>query len=71
MWHAGKEKNWAVIAAALWWAGYTVLYALRLPVTYQHGRYLIPGMPVYFVMAFLGIRTILQNIAVISPTSLW
>ena len=63
VWYAWKAKNWAVLAAVLWWLGYTGLYALRLPVTYQHGRYLIPGMPVYFVMAFLGIRTILQNIA--------
>jgi hypothetical protein len=63
IWHAWKVKNWPVIAAGLWWAGYTGLYALRLPVTYQHGRYLIPGMPVYFVVAFLGIRAILKAIS--------
>jgi hypothetical protein len=63
VWQAWKGKNWAVIAAGLWWIGYTGLYALRLPVTYQHGRYLMPGMPVYFVIAFLGIRTILARIA--------
>ena len=63
VWHAWKGKNWAVIAAVLWWAGYTLLYAQRLPVTYQHGRYLMPGMPVYFVISFLGIRTILRVIS--------
>ena len=63
VWVAWKGKNWAVIAAVLWWIGYTGLYALRLPVTYQHGRYLMPGMPVYFVIACLGIRVILKAIS--------
>ncbi len=63
VWQAWKTKNWAVMAAGLWWAGYTGLYALRLPVTYQHGRYLMPGMPVYFIMALLGVRVILQAIS--------
>ncbi len=63
VWQAWKTRNWAVMAAGLWWVGYTGLYALRLPVTYQHGRYLIPGMPVYFVMAFLGVRIILKAIS--------
>jgi hypothetical protein len=49
-----KQRHWAGISAFLWWAGYTVLYALRLPVTYQHGRYLMPAMPVYFIMAAAG-----------------
>ncbi len=63
VWQAWKKKDWAMIAAGLWWAGYTGLYALRLPVTYQHGRYLMPGMPVYFIMALLGVRVILKAIS--------
>ncbi len=54
VWRAWRERKWAVLAAFLWWAGYTVLYAWRLPVTYQHGRYLMPSMPVYFVLGLAG-----------------
>ena len=42
------------LAAILWWLGYSLVYALRLPVTYQHGRYLIPAMPVFFVIGLVG-----------------
>jgi len=63
VWNAWKLKNWAVIAAVLWWVGYTILYAVRLPVTYQHGRYLMSGMPVYFVVSIMGIRYILRAIS--------
>ncbi|MGD0708598.1 MAG: hypothetical protein ABSA51_09105 [Anaerolineaceae bacterium] len=52
--YALKTKNWLVIAFFLWWAGYTVIYAWRLPVTYQHGRYLMPAMPIIFLMGALG-----------------
>lgn len=60
LWKALREHNWTVIALFLWWAGYTLLYALRLPVTYQHGRYLIPSMPVYFLLGFAGMFSAAQ-----------
>ncbi len=41
----------------LWVAGYIALYAMRLPVTYQHGRYIIPAMPVYFVIGLAGMAS--------------
>ena len=37
-----------------WWLGYTCIYATMLPVTYQHGRYLMPGMPVFLVIGLWG-----------------
>ncbi|HTX80326.1 MAG TPA: hypothetical protein VMC62_11685 [Longilinea sp.] len=52
--YAVKNRNWPVIAFFLWWAGYTIIYAWRLPVTYQHGRYLMPAMPVVFLLGALG-----------------
>lgn len=61
LWVAGKRKHWAGLSAILWWAGYTLLYAIRLPVTYQHGRYLIPAMPVYFCAGFLGMLLLLRG----------
>jgi hypothetical protein len=48
------KRRWIIQAAVLWWLGYTLIYALRLPVDYQHGRYLMPAMPVYFLTGFLG-----------------
>jgi len=41
-------------ALFLWWFGYTALYAYRLPVDYQHGRYLIPAMPVFLLLGLSG-----------------
>ena len=42
------------LSAILWWVGYSLVYALRLPVTYQHGRYLIPAMPVFLLIGLVG-----------------
>ena len=42
------------LAAILWWLGYSLVYALLLPVTYQHGRYLIPAMPVFLLIGLVG-----------------
>ena len=48
-WRAWRERSWAALGAVIWFLGYALLYALRLPVTYQYGRYFMPAMPVYFV----------------------
>lgn len=53
-WRAVRKKNWIILSAILWWAGFTILYALRLPVIYQHGRYLIPAMPIFLLLAGSG-----------------
>ncbi len=52
--HAWITRNWAALAACIWFVGYALLYAMRLPVTYQYGRYFIPAMPVYFVIGLAG-----------------
>jgi hypothetical protein len=52
---AARRKEWGVLAGALWFLGYLILYAWRLPVTYQHGRYVIPAMPVYLLWSFAGV----------------
>ncbi len=54
------KKQWVGIAAILWWSGYNLIYAVSLPVTYQHGRYLIPTMPVYFVLAGIGTASLMN-----------
>jgi hypothetical protein len=54
LWRSVAERNWTIQSAGLWWVGYTLIYALRLPVDYQHGRYLMPAMPVFFVLGLMG-----------------
>jgi len=49
-----RTRNYYWMSAILWWLGYSLIYALQLPVTYQHGRYLIPAMPVYLLVGLLG-----------------
>ncbi len=55
-----RRKYWGVLLACIWVVGYTVLYAWRLPVTYQHGRYIIPMMPLYFLLGFAGLVQVVQ-----------
>lgn len=61
-WKAWRERRWAVLGAVIWFLGYALLYALRLPVTYQYGRYFIPAMPVYFVIGVAGSISLLQGL---------
>lgn len=49
-----RHHNWGVVAGSFWIIGYLVVYALRLPVSYQHGRYVIPMMPPYFLWGLAG-----------------
>lgn len=48
LWQAVQRRDWAALGLALWMTGYLTIFALRLPVTYQHGRYQMPVMPVFF-----------------------
>jgi F0F1-type ATP synthase membrane subunit c/vacuolar-type H+-ATPase subunit K len=50
-----RKRNWGALAALLWAVGFLGLYALRLPVTYQHGRYVIPAMPIFFILGLAGL----------------
>lgn len=50
-----KERKWEILSAYIWFFGYLLIYAIRLPATYQHGRYVIPTIPVYFVLSVIGI----------------
>lgn len=56
-----KEKNWSIIASILWYLGYLGIFALRLPVTYQHGRYIIPAMPIFFILGTTGTLAWIQK----------
>jgi hypothetical protein len=52
---AVRRRQWVVLAGAAWMVGYVFLYAWRLPVTYQHGRYILPAAPVYLLLGTMGL----------------
>lgn len=54
-----RQSIW--MALGLFWIGFTLLYAWRLPVAYQHGRYLMPAMPTYFLLGFLGMHELVDS----------
>jgi hypothetical protein len=52
-WLAIRRRAWPILAALAWAVGYLLLYILRLP-AYQHGRYLMPAMPILFFIGLLA-----------------
>jgi hypothetical protein len=56
-----RRRAWGLLAGMAWFLGYIGLYAWRLPVTYQHGRYIIPAMLVFFIWGLAGLaRSVLR-----------
>ncbi len=49
-----RRRDWSRLVIPLWLIGYVALYMFRLP-PYQHGRYLMPGMPIFFLLGMLGL----------------
>lgn len=56
-----RRKEWAKLFAAGWVIGYLVLYAWRLPVSYQHGRYIMPVIPAYCLFGLVGIVILFEH----------
>lgn len=48
-----QEKNWGALAGLIWVIGYVGIYFMRLP-AYQHGRYIIPVLPILYLWGLLG-----------------
>jgi len=53
-----KARNSHLLLPFAWWFALVTLYALRLPVTYQHGRYLMPAIPVLVLVGVGGTRNL-------------
>jgi len=49
-----RDWNWGAIASLIWFFGYLAIYFTRLP-AYQHGRYIIPALPVMYLWGILGL----------------
>lgn len=61
-----RERDWGTLAGMIWFVGYALIYAQRLP-PYQHGRYLMPAMPILFLWGLFGVARMFQK-TVASPT---
>ncbi len=48
-----RRKSTPMLLALGWCVSYFLVYIVRLP-AYQHGRYLMPAMPTFFVLAVIG-----------------
>jgi hypothetical protein len=59
--HSPISSSQLLLAA--WWAAYLTLYALRLPVTYQHGRYQMPVIPFVILLGLGGTAYLLRPAA--------
>ncbi|MEW5939546.1 MAG: hypothetical protein AB1750_07795 [Chloroflexota bacterium] len=55
-----RARDWPTLAAMTWFAGYVTIYALRLP-PYQHGRYLMPVMPMFLLWGLLGMMVAFRD----------
>jgi len=49
-----KNREPWLLAIILWFLGYGFIYVLKLPVTYQHGRYLFPLIPIFYLIGLIG-----------------
>lgn len=55
-----RKKKWAQVFAILWVFAYLLIYAMRLPVTYQHGRYIMPVIPVICLFGMVGMVWLIE-----------
>jgi hypothetical protein len=60
-WLTVKERRGELMCLWAWWISFLLLYGLRLPVTYQHGRYQMP-MIVWVILLGLWGSQRLYNI---------
>ncbi len=49
-----RARRWDRLLPLVWSAAFIGLYAVRLPATYQHGRYAMPVLPIWMALAGAG-----------------
>jgi len=60
LWRAFRRKNIPLMVMGFWWLAHITLYAVRLPVTYQHGRYEMPTLPWLIFFGVWGTAQLLK-----------
>ncbi len=56
------RSTWACALPLVWIGAHLAVYALRLPATYQHGRYLIPTIPIILLIGLHGSARMMDRI---------
>ena len=55
-----RGRDWPALLPLLWWLAFLSVYALRLPVSYQHGRYSMPTIPLLLMYGTWGTALLLR-----------
>lgn len=55
-----KKHEWEALAPLAWVVAYLAMFAVRLPVTYQHGRYAMPTAAVVIILGLDGMNHIFK-----------
>ncbi|MGB8983880.1 MAG: hypothetical protein WCC12_18565 [Anaerolineales bacterium] len=55
-----RGRNWGALAGLIWFLGYVAIYFTRLP-AYQHGRYIIPALPILYLWGVLGFLELISS----------
>ena len=55
-----RNRDWAALASLLWVIGYIAIYFVSLP-AYQHGRYIIPALPIVYLWGVAGLLEIVSS----------
>jgi hypothetical protein len=83
VWRAARERRWVLLLPLLWAGAYLAAYILRLPVTYQYGRYVMPVIPVLLTLGVGGLwgavrltspqilPRVLSRVWVLATAALW
>jgi len=60
-WRAIKRRDIGIMVGMFWFLGYAAIYAWKLPVIYQHGRYMMPAMPIFFLWGLGGTIQLIEE----------
>jgi hypothetical protein len=66
-----SQRRLYYLLPLLWAGGHIFLYAWRLPVTFQHGRYLLPIIPIWVIYGLSGWVLLLLYSSSETPRTLW
>ena len=61
-WKSFKAHKFSLAAIFIWCLGYGLVYALRLPVNYQHGRYMMPVLAPLLLLGVVGTFTLIRKL---------
>lgn len=59
-WRAVGERGWERLLPLAWAGAVLAAYSLRLPVTYQYGRYVMPVIPILVALGVGGLSDIVR-----------